>query len=186
MASTPYSENDPNLYGGDCQNVCILGATGSIGLSTLDVISLHPMRYRVFALTAYANHADMLNLCQLHRPEIVVMVDDNAAQELKEKLHSKGLHTIQVLSGKQGLIDIAEATTNDTVMASIVGASGLLPTMAAVKSGKRVLLANKEALVTSGALFIDAVEKYGLAGLTSLKKSDILKRIKQYEKMVIF
>jgi len=143
------------------RKLCVLGSTGSIGVSTLEVVRLHPTLFSIESLSANTRVDEMLAQCQEFNPSIVVMVDDNAAQELKDKLRCKGLHAIQVLSGKQGLIDIAQATTNDTVMAAIVGASGLLPTMAAVKAGKRVLLANKEALVTSGALFIDAVEKYG-------------------------
>lgn len=143
------------------RKLCILGSTGSIGVSTLEVVRLHPTLFSIESLSANTRVDEMLAQCQEFTPNIVVMVDDNAAQQLKEKLNIKGLHTIEVLSGEQGLIDIAKANNTDTVMAAIVGASGLLPTMAAVKSGKRVLLANKEALVTSGALFIDAVEKYG-------------------------
>jgi 1-deoxy-D-xylulose-5-phosphate reductoisomerase len=142
------------------RKLCVLGSTGSIGLSTLDVVRLHPTLFSIESLSANTRVDVMLAQCQEFEPSTVVMVDANAAQQLKEKLNSKGLHTIEVRNGKQGLIDIAEADITDTVMAAIVGASGLLPTMAAVKAGKRVLLANKEALVTSGALFIDAVEKY--------------------------
>jgi 1-deoxy-D-xylulose-5-phosphate reductoisomerase len=143
------------------RKLCVLGSTGSIGVSTLEVVRLHPTLFSIESLSANTRVDEMLAQCQEFVPSIVVMVDDNAAQQLKAKLKIKGLHAIQVLSGKQGLIDIAKADNTNTVMAAIVGASGLLPTMAAVKSGKRVLLANKEALVTSGALFIDAVEKYG-------------------------
>jgi len=143
------------------RKLCVLGSTGSIGVSTLDVVRLHPDLFSIESLSANTRVDEMLAQCQEFEPNIVVMVDDDAAQVLKEKLQQIGLQAIEVRSGKQGLIDIAQADTIDTVMAAIVGASGLLPTMAAVKSGKRVLLANKEALVTSGALFIDAVEKYG-------------------------
>jgi len=142
------------------RKLCILGSTGSIGVSTLEVVRLHPTLFSIESLSANTRVNEMLAQCQEFNPSIVVMVDDNAAKQLKEKLNNKGLHAIQVRSGKQGLIDIAGDDTTDTVMAAIVGASGLLPTMSAVKAGKRVLLANKEALVTSGALFIDAVEKY--------------------------
>jgi len=143
------------------RKLCVLGSTGSIGVSTLDVVRLHPSLFSIESLSANTRVDEMLAQCQEFSPNIVVMVDENAAQLLKEKLHQNGLEAIDVRSGEQGLIDIAQSDTVDTVMAAIVGASGLLPTMAAVKSGKRVLLANKEALVTSGALFIDAVEKYG-------------------------
>jgi len=143
------------------RKLCVLGSTGSIGVSTLDVVRLHPSLFSIESLSANTRVDEMLAQCQEFKPSTVVMVDDKAAQLLKEKLQQNGLQAIDVRSGEQGLIDIAKADTIDTVMAAIVGASGLLPTMAAVKSGKRVLLANKEALVTSGALFIDAVEKYG-------------------------
>jgi 1-deoxy-D-xylulose-5-phosphate reductoisomerase len=143
------------------RKLCVLGSTGSIGVSTLDVVRRHPTLFSIECLSANTRVDEMLAQCQEFNPSTVVMVDGNAAQALKEKLCESGLHSIEVRSGEQGLIDIAQANTSDTVMAAIVGASGLLPTMAAVKSGKRVLLANKEALVTSGALFIDAVEKYG-------------------------
>ena len=143
------------------RKLCILGSTGSIGLSTLDVVRLHPTLFCVDSLSANTRVDEMLAQCQEFRPSTVVMVNSDAAQSLTEKLNSKGFHTIKVLSGEQGLIEVAKDKATDTVMAAIVGASGLLPTMAAVKSGKRVLLANKEALVTSGALFIDAVEEYG-------------------------
>jgi 1-deoxy-D-xylulose-5-phosphate reductoisomerase len=143
------------------RKLCVLGSTGSIGVSTLEVVRLHPTLFSIHSLSANTRVDEMLSQCMEFSPAIVVMVDDNAAQELKKKLCNKGLHTIEVRSGEQALIDIAQDDATDTVMAAIVGASGLLPTMAAVKTGKRVLLANKEALVTSGALFIDAVEKYG-------------------------
>jgi len=143
------------------RKLCVLGSTGSIGVSTLDVVRLHPDLFSIESLSANTRVDEMLAQCQEFKPSIVVMVDNNSAQMLKEKLLINGLEAIEVRSGEQGVIDIAQADTTDTVMAAIVGASGLLPTMAAVKSGKRVLLANKEALVTSGALFIDAVEKYG-------------------------
>ncbi|MBA6351061.1 MULTISPECIES: 1-deoxy-D-xylulose-5-phosphate reductoisomerase [unclassified Colwellia] len=143
------------------RKLCILGSTGSIGVSTLEVVRLHPTLFSVESLSANTRVDEMLAQCLEFKPSTVVMVAEHAAQALKGKLDQNGLQNIEVLSGGQGLIDIAQADTSDTVMAAIVGASGLLSTMAAVKSGKRVLLANKEALVTSGALFIDAVEKYG-------------------------
>jgi 1-deoxy-D-xylulose-5-phosphate reductoisomerase len=143
------------------RKLCVLGSTGSIGVSTLDVVRLHPLLFSIESLSANTRVDEMLAQCQEFNPEVVVMVNEQAAEQLKEKLSQCGLQGIKVRSGEQALIEISQADTNDTVMAAIVGASGLLPTMAAVKAGKRVLLANKEALVTSGALFIEAVEKYG-------------------------
>jgi len=143
------------------RKLCILGSTGSIGVSTLDVVRLHPDMFSVVSLSANTRVDEMLAQCQEFTPTVVVMVNESSAEQLKGKLKAIGLNKITVRSGPQALIDIARESTSDTVMAAIVGASGLLPTMAAVEAGKRVLLANKEALVTSGALFIDAVEKYG-------------------------
>lgn len=138
------------------QGVCILGATGSIGLSTLDVIATNPERYRVHALTAATNVAAMLELCRKHQPKLAVMADADAAQRLAQAIRNAGLK-VEVLSGEEALADAARDSGSDIVMAAIVGAAGLLPTMAAVRAGKRVLLANKEALVMSGQLFMDAV-----------------------------
>ncbi|NQZ23167.1 MAG: 1-deoxy-D-xylulose-5-phosphate reductoisomerase [Colwellia sp.] len=143
------------------RKLCILGSTGSIGVNTLDVVRLHPEMFSIESLSANTRVDEMLAQCQEFTPTVVVMVNETSAKLLKEKLHTIGLSQITVRSGTQALIDIARESTTDTVMAAIVGASGLLPTMAAVEAGKRVLLANKEALVTSGAIFIDAVEKYG-------------------------
>jgi 1-deoxy-D-xylulose-5-phosphate reductoisomerase len=143
------------------RKLCILGSTGSIGVNTLDVVRLHPNLFSIESLSANTRVDEMLAQCQEFTPAIVVMVNESSAEQLKDKLQAIGLSQITVRSGTQALIDIASESTTDTVMAAIVGASGLLPTMAAVEAGKRVLLANKEALVTSGALFIDAVEKYG-------------------------
>jgi 1-deoxy-D-xylulose-5-phosphate reductoisomerase len=143
------------------RKLCILGSTGSIGVSTLDVVRLHPNLFSIESLSANTRVDEMLAQCQEFNPTVVVMVNETSAGQLKDKLQIIGLSHINVESGTQALLDIASDDTTDTVMAAIVGASGLLPTMAAVEAGKRVLLANKEALVTSGALFIDAVEKYG-------------------------
>ncbi|NQZ87770.1 MAG: 1-deoxy-D-xylulose-5-phosphate reductoisomerase [Colwellia sp.] len=143
------------------RKLCILGSTGSIGVNTLDVVRLHPDMFSVVSLSANTRVDEMLAQCQEFTPTVVVMVNETSASQLEEKLQNIGLGRIIVRSGPQALVDIARENTTDTVMAAIVGASGLLPTMAAVEAGKRVLLANKEALVTSGALFIDAVEKYG-------------------------
>lgn len=141
------------------QNMVILGATGSIGASTLSVISANPDAYRVYALVANASVDKMLALCLTHRPQVVHMVDSQAALALQAKLPPE--LNIQVSSGEDELIALVTASEVDTVMAAIVGAAGLVPTLAAVKAGKRVLLANKEALVMSGELFIEATKASG-------------------------
>lgn len=141
------------------QKVTILGATGSIGASTLDVIALHPQRFSVYAVTAQSNVRDMLAICRRFKPEHVVMVDSQAAAELALKLRDEQL-SCAVHSGTEALADVAGAPDADIVMAAIVGAAGLASTLAAVKAGKRVLLANKEALVMSGGLFMQAVSRY--------------------------
>ena len=140
------------------QKICILGSTGSIGLSTLDVISLHPEKFQLISLTAHSSVDKMFQQCQQYKPKYVVMVDRDAAKQLIIKLSSINLN-ISVCSGEEALIDAAQANEVDTVMAAIVGFAGLMPTLAAVKAGKKVLLANKEALVTSGQIFIDAVKE---------------------------
>lgn len=139
------------------QNMVILGATGSIGASTLSVISANPSAYRVYALVANASVDKMLALCLAHRPQVAHMVDPNAALALKTQLPAA--LNIQVTSGEDELIALVSSSVVDTVMAAIVGAAGLVPTLAAVKAGKRVLLANKEALVMSGELFIEATKR---------------------------
>ncbi|MDL3985526.1 1-deoxy-D-xylulose-5-phosphate reductoisomerase [Shewanella xiamenensis] len=141
------------------QNMVILGATGSIGASTLSVISANPSAYRVYALVANASVDKMLALCLAHRPQVAHMVDPNAALALKTQLPAT--LNIQVTSGEDELIALVTSSVVDTVMAAIVGAAGLVPTLAAVKAGKRVLLANKEALVMSGELFIEATKRSG-------------------------
>lgn len=142
------------------QQVTVLGATGSIGTSTLDVIARHPDRYRVYALTAHTSKEALLAQCRLHRPRFAVLDDANDAEWLQQALGQTGIDT-RVLSGPESLCDVASAAEVDTVMAAIVGAAGLLPALAAAEAGKRVLLANKEALVMSGALFMEAVERSG-------------------------
>ena len=143
------------------RQLCILGSTGSIGCSTLDVVRLHPDRFQVTSLAAYTSVDVMFEQCVEFKPQQVVIVSDEHAALLIQRLADADVSGISVLSGKQALIDIAECQTSDTVMASIVGASGLLPTLAAVNAGKRVLLANKEALVTSGAIFMAAIKASG-------------------------
>ena len=141
------------------QNMVILGATGSIGASTLSVISNNFEAYSIYALVANTNVDKMLALCELHQPQIVHMVDANAAKLLQERLSPSS--KVEVTTGEDELYAIVTATCVDTVMAAIVGAAGLMPTLAAVKAGKRVLLANKESLVMSGRLFIEEMKKSG-------------------------
>ncbi|MFE1815399.1 1-deoxy-D-xylulose-5-phosphate reductoisomerase [Metapseudomonas otitidis] len=140
--------------------VSVLGGTGSIGLSTLDVIARHPQRYEVFAISGFSRLTELQTLCIRHRPRFAVVPDASVARVLQDALISAGLDT-RVLSGEAGLCEIAAHPDVDAVMAAIVGAAGLRPTLAAVEAGKRVLLANKEALVMSGALFIQAVCRHG-------------------------
>lgn len=138
----------------------MLGATGSIGLSTLDVIARHPERYQVFALTGFSRLAELQALCVRHRPRYAVVPDAESARELQSHLRAAGLQT-EVLVGEEGLCAVSADKAVDCVMAAIVGAAGLRPTLAAVQAGKKVLLANKEALVMSGALFMQAVKQSG-------------------------
>ncbi len=138
------------------QSITILGSTGSIGLSTLDIIARHPAKYKVFALTANKNIDVLEQQCLQWQPLFAVMCDERSAGQLKQRLHNKALSTV-VLSGVSGLAAVASDVATDCVVAAIVGAAGLVPTLAAAKKGKRVLLANKEALVMSGQLFMDTV-----------------------------
>jgi 1-deoxy-D-xylulose-5-phosphate reductoisomerase len=140
--------------------VTILGSTGTIGVNTLDVIARHPQRYQVFALTANRNVSGLLEQCVRWRPRYAVMVDGSAAAELLGAVRAAGLPT-EVLCGGDALAAVASHADVDYVMAGIVGAAGLLPNLAAARSGKRVMLANKESLVMSGALFMDAVRQSG-------------------------
>ena len=139
------------------KQVTILGATGSIGSSTLDVIARHPDRYALYALTANTNVERMTNICQSHPPRYAVMGDAQSSERL-EKLLS-GNSVTEVLSGDQALARVASDTEVDMVMAAIVGSVGLNPTLAAVRAGKRVLLANKESLVMAGSLFMEEVDR---------------------------
>jgi 1-deoxy-D-xylulose-5-phosphate reductoisomerase len=141
------------------RSITVLGATGSIGLSTLDVIRRHPDRFSVYALTAGTRADELATLCREFRPAVAVMADAEAAERLKALLAD--MPETRVLAGETGLCEVAASAESDTVMAAIVGAAGLAPTLAAVRAGKRVLLANKEALVMSGKLFMDAVERHG-------------------------
>ena len=139
------------------QNITLLGATGSIGRSTLDIVSRHPDRYRVYALTANTNVEQMAKLCSRFSPQYAVMANDESAERLKSIL---GSCQTEVRSGEKALAEVAEQSDVDIVVAAIVGSVGLMPTLAAVRASKRVLLANKEALVMAGALFMDEVAKH--------------------------
>jgi len=138
--------------------VTVLGATGSIGMSTLDVIVRHPERYQVFAVTAFTRIAELRELCNRHRPRYAVVADSDNARLLQGQLDGDDVPT-RVLVGEGGLSEVAAHPEVDVVMAAIVGAAGLRPTLAAVQASKRVLLANKEALVMSGALFMQALRE---------------------------
>ncbi|HFD31906.1 MAG TPA: 1-deoxy-D-xylulose-5-phosphate reductoisomerase [Gammaproteobacteria bacterium] len=140
------------------KGICILGATGSIGVNTLDVAARHPDKYKIIALSANSQVDRLVEQCEQYQPEYAVIADESAAEELKNKLKSKS-PSVQVLAGVEGLEHIASLPQVDYVMAAIVGAAGLKPTLAAARSGKRILLANKEALVMSGQIFMDEVKK---------------------------
>lgn len=141
------------------QTLTVLGATGSIGRSTLDVVARHPDRYRIHALTAFHRVAELAELCLQFQPRYAVVPTPAAAEHLRTLLQEQGAEATAVRVGEAALMQVAAEA--DTVMAAIVGAAGLLPTLAAVKAGRRVLLANKEALVMSGALFMRAVREHG-------------------------
>ncbi len=138
------------------QMITVLGATGSIGKNTLDVLARHKDLYQVFALSANTQVDLLLQQCLEHSPRYAVMLDDVCAKQLASSLKQHGSQ-VEVLSGVEALVDVAKDPEVDQVMAAIVGAAGLLPTLAAAQAGKRVLLANKEALVMSGQLFMQAV-----------------------------
>ncbi len=142
------------------RKLTILGATGSIGASTFKVIENNPSAYSVVAIAAGSNYPKMLELCLKWQPKYAVMADKEAALKLEQLLAQHQLK-IEVLAGVEGLVEVSTLKEIDTVMAAIVGAAGLVPTLAAVKAGKRILLANKEALVMSGQVFIDAVQQSG-------------------------
>lgn len=146
---------------GPIQNITILGSTGSVGVSTLDVVLKHPDRYRVFALVANKRVDLIVPQIQACKPRFVVMNDSSAALQLERQLQLLKISFTEVLTGEQGVIGVAEHEEVDTVMAAIVGAAGLTSTMAAVQAGKKVLLANKESLVMAGHLLMQAVEKNG-------------------------
>ncbi len=138
--------------------ICILGSTGSIGVSTLDVIQRNPELFQVASLAANTNVDVIFEQCRTFSPRRVALVSEPHAKELAQRLNDANL-SIEVLSGEAALCELAVDESTDTIMAAIVGAAGLLPTYQAIKADKRVLLANKEALVTSGQIFIDALKQ---------------------------
>ena len=141
------------------QSVCILGVTGSIGQSTLKILNQHPDKYSVFAISAHSRISELVDICKQFQPKVAVVpkqkVDELAALFVKSELQN-----IEILTDQEGLVSIASHPDVDVVMAAIVGAAGLLPTLAAVKAGKRVLLANKEALVMSGEIMMQAARDH--------------------------
>ncbi len=167
MSAGAHSPKGQSITGLRARRVAVLGCTGSIGVSTLDVMARHPQRYEVFALSAARQVDLMFEQCLRFAPRIAVMVEVEAAQDLARRLkqvHSK----VEVLAGAAALDEVAAHADVDTVMAAIVGAAGLSSCMAAARAGKRLLLANKEALVLGGQLFLDAVQ----AGQASLLPID--------------
>lgn len=139
------------------KNITLLGATGSIGKSTLSVVDLHPDKFNIFALSAHTNWQKMQQLCQKYQPKFAVMADEDAAEKLQNALNND----VQILSGYQAIDEIAQHPQTDTVMAAIVGTAGMSSALAAAKAGKRIMLANKESLVLAGDIFMHAVKKYG-------------------------
>ncbi len=142
------------------KRLTLLGSTGSIGDSTLDVVARHPQRFSVYALTAHRNGEKLVEQCLRFAPEVAVVGDAETAAAVERKLRAAGSKTI-VTYGPQALVEVAKSDGCDTVVAAIVGAAGLVPTLAAAQAGKRILLANKEALVMSGDIFMDAVRENG-------------------------
>lgn len=142
------------------KRLTLLGSTGSIGDSTLDVVARHPERFTVHALTAHRNGDKLVAQCLRFRPDVAVVGDAETAARVKAQLRDAGCST-QVAYGPEALVQAAQSGQCDTVVAAIVGAAGLAPTLAAARAGKRILLANKEALVMSGAIFMDAVRDHG-------------------------
>ena len=142
------------------KRLTLLGSTGSIGDSTLDVVARHPERFSVFALTAHRNGDKLVEQCLRFTPEVAVVGDADTAARVAQKLRAAGCRT-EVTYGKDALVEVSKSDGCDTVVAAIVGAAGLAPSLAAARAGKRILLANKEALVMSGAIFMDAVRDNG-------------------------
>lgn len=141
-------------------HLTILGSTGSIGISTLDVVARHPERYSIMALTAQCQDNTLFEQCIRFAPRYAVLLDEEAATRLAQRIAVAGLD-VEVLCGVASLERVASLPEVDTVMAAIVGAAGLRPTLAAARAGKKILLANKEALVMAGRVFMDVVQKHG-------------------------
>src|SRR5512134_3127239 len=142
------------------RNVTVLGATGSIGSSALDVIARHPDRYRVHALTAQSSVDALADLATRFTPSVAVIGDPALERALRDALHARGC-TSEARAGAEALAQVAAAEDVDTVLAAIVGAAGLMPTLAAARAGKRLLLANKEAIVCAGGLLMSALRAAG-------------------------
>jgi 1-deoxy-D-xylulose-5-phosphate reductoisomerase len=142
------------------RGIAVLGSTGSIGVSTLDVAARHPERYRVVALSANRDVEGLLAQCRRFRPQLAAMADSASAARLAALLRADGLPT-EVMSGSEGLEAVATHPDASDLMAAIVGAAGVVPTLAAVRLGRRILLANKEALVVAGDLFMSSARRSG-------------------------
>ena len=155
------------------QRVAVLGSTGSVGTNTLDVIARHPDRFEVVALGAATQVDLMLQQCARFKPRFVAMASESHALVLQEKIKENGLLT-QVIHGQGAMEEIASSDDVDMVMAAIVGAAGLAPCLAAARSGKRLLLANKEALVVGGEFFMRAVQQGGARLLPIDKTGEVL------------
>jgi 1-deoxy-D-xylulose-5-phosphate reductoisomerase len=149
-----------DLNGLKKQRVAILGSTGSIGVSTLEVIAKHPQRFEVFALSAATQVDKILAQCACFKPVYAVMASEQHGRQLAQKIEAEGLKTI-VKYGPEAIEFVASHESVDTVMAAIVGAAGLASCLAAARAGKRLLLANKEALVVGGDFFLQAVQQGG-------------------------
>ncbi len=160
MNSSAMNSNEKNPGGNPPRVLTVLGATGTIGVNTLDVVSRHPGRFEIFALTGATQVERMVEQCRTHRPRVAVMSEPAAAKALRARIAEEKL-PVTVLEGADALTEVATAPEVDTVMAAIVGAAGLPATLAAAQAGKRILLANKETLVVSGQLFMDAIAASG-------------------------
>lgn len=143
------------------QNIAIFGATGSIGGSTLDVLSHYKDRYRVFALTANSRVEELVRLCESHHPRIALVADESKKEELASALKIRGLTDIEVWAGESDLVRLAALPEVDVAVLAIVGAAGLAPTFSAARAGKRLLLANKESVVCGGALLMNSIKEHG-------------------------
>ena len=143
------------------QNIAIFGATGSIGGSTLDVLSHYKDRYRVFALTANSRVEELVRLCESHHPRIALVADESKKDELASSLKTRGLTDIEVWAGESDLVRLAALPEVDVTVLAIVGAAGLAPTFSAARAGKRLLLANKESVVCGGALLMNSIKEHG-------------------------